>query len=245
MKIKTIASAAALAATLLTGSGAFAVPLVPTVSFSPGSTLTTTGLSSFTTSGTGMSGMSVTAYFSGGSSETVSWAAGVSPAGAATGTNWSLGFAGATTFSPFWELLTTGNLAASITRLVIDGRPGDTIFDTINGTETTPGSANGLPFSDVDGPADLLVSASYTNQVALNGTIYGDLFTILDIGFAATTGTAGDGLRADSRLIFTADTDNTALAGDITTVPEPTTMALLSLGLLGLGCLRRKARNGH
>lgn len=240
MKIKTIASATALAATLFASSSAFAVPLTPTVSFSPGSTLTTTGLSSFTTSGTDMSGMSVTAYFSGGSSETVSWAAGVSPAGAATGTNWSLGFAGSTTFSPFWELLTTGNLAGAITRLVIDGQPGDTIFDTINGTETTPGSANGLPFSAVDGPAGLLVSARYTNQVALSGTIYGDLFTILDIGFTPVTGGNG-GLGADSRLIFTADTDNTALAGDITTVPEPTTMALLSLGLLGLGCLRRKA----
>lgn len=233
MKLNKLVSAIALIAS----SSAFATSITPTVSFSPGTTLNTSALSSFTTSGAQMAGTSVTAYFSGGASETVSWLAGTAPAGAATGTGWSLGFAGSTTFSPFWELLTT---TASITRLVIDGRPGDTIFDTILDPETSPGSARGTAFSSVDGPAGLAVTAAYTNQVGIGGTVYGDLFTVLDIGFSQLTG--GGGLEAGSSLIFTADTDNTLIAGDITNVPEPGTMALLGLGLVGLTYRRRKAK---
>ena len=228
-----------LAAALLASSSAFAVSITPTVSYSAGTTLNTSALSTFTTSGAQMAGTSVTAYFNGGTSETISWLAGAGTAGAATGTGWSLGFAGSTTFSPSWEFLTSSGLIGLITRLVIDGRPGDTIFDTILDPETSPGSARGTAFSSVDGPEGLAVAATYTNQVAVGGIVYGDLYTVLDISFLSPTGAVG-GLGADSRLLFTADTDNTLIAGDITTIPEPGTIALLGLGLIGLALKRRR-----
>jgi hypothetical protein len=242
MKLNKLATATALAVTLIASSSAFAAPITPTVSFDPGTTLNTTGLSTFTTSGAQMAGMSVTAYFSGGASETVSWVAGIGDAGSATGTDWSLSFLDSTTFNPnVWTLATTNSLAAAMTRLVIDGQPGDTIFDTIQDPVTTPDSARGWAFSDVDGPAGLSVAATYRNQVALNSVVYGDLFTVLDIGFSPAAGTSGGGLGASSTLTFIADTDNTAIQGDLNPIPEPATIALLGLGLLGLGFMRRKA----
>jgi hypothetical protein len=85
------------------------------------------------------------------------------------------------------------------------------------------------------------VAATYRNQVALNSVVYGDLFTVLDIGFSPAAGTSGGGLGASSTLTFIADTDNTAIQGDLNPIPEPATIALLGLGLLGLGFMRRKA----
>lgn len=241
MKLNKLANVTALAVTLIASSNAMAVVITPNVSFDLVKTLNTTGLTNATTNGVQMAGMSVTAYFGAIPFETVTWTtAGIGSAGAATGTNWSLGFAGDTTFDLSWELLTTSDLAATMTRLVIDGRPGGTIFDTIIEPETTAGSARGAPFSAVDGPDGLRVAATYRNQIALNNVVYGDLFTVLDIDFSTTTGAAG-GLGANSRLTFIADTDNTLIKGDIRDIPEPGTLALLGLGLLGLGFMRRKA----
>lgn len=179
--------------------------------------------------------MEVTAYFDDNTSETVVWSILTAPAGAAIGTDWSVGFAGSTTFDPSWQVLNNKS-GTLMTRLLIDGRPGSTIFDTISDPETTPGSARGKAFSAVDGPADLSVSATYRNQVALNNVVYDDLFTVLDIGFSSTTPSNG----LSGRLIFTADTDNTSIRGDINQVPEPVSLALFGIGLAGLGFMRRR-----
>lgn len=223
---------------------AYAVPITPTISFDPGTPYTTTGLTDASTSGSNMAGMEVTAYFDNNSSESATWVATNDTGGAAAGTNWSLGVTGETTFiNPFTMTL---SLAQEIvlTRLVIDGRPGDTVFDVISGDNLTPESYNGRVISFVYGPEELNITATYRNEVALNNVLYGDLYTLLDLSFSGANG----GLQGGNSLYFIADTDNTAIAGDLKLatapepVPEPSTLFLLGSGLAWLGLYARKRK---
>ena len=230
---------------LLASQSAFAVPITATALLDSGINYNTTGIAGFATTGAMMSGMTIEVFFDDGSSDTGVWASTGSSSGGASGTGWSMSQSG-TTFSNSFRLSNTSASMLSITRLVLDGRPGDTVFDYTRSIVQTPGSADGGNITDasgspdVDGPAYLSVDGTYRNQVALNGTFFGDLYTVLDLTFGDVTG-APSGLKAGDRVSFTSDTDNTAIQGDITPAPAPSVLALLGLGLLGMTFARRKA----
>ncbi|NLX22802.1 MAG: PEP-CTERM sorting domain-containing protein [Phycisphaerae bacterium] len=76
----------------------------------------------------------------------------------------------------------------------------------------------------------------YTDIVSVIGEApVGDLYATIDITFRGTIPGGGS-------LIFQQDTDNVVENGTITPIPEPSTMLLLGIGLMGVAGIRRKMR---
>jgi hypothetical protein len=196
-------------------------------SYDSGTTYNTTALTGFSTNGDMMDGMQVTAYTSGGT-QVLTWATTGSGSGGVTGTGWSLLQSGDTFSTDSWTLW--AQAGTTISRLVIDARPGSTVFDTITDPVTSPGSARGAAFAPQSVPSSLL-SATYRDLLGVGGTVYGDLYLQLDLQFVGFT---------DATMKFTADTDNASIKGDIVPSPEPLTLLLLGLGLTGIAGLRRR-----
>ncbi len=206
-----------------------------TVTTDVGTLHTTSALSGYATAGDDMVGMNVTAYFSDDFVETVNWSASGVDAGQAVGTGsaWSLSESGNTFATDGWSL--TNSRSASMLQLVIDGKPGDTMFDVAidsagnvlpgqGGTASvfgTVGSASGWTFET---SSDIDMTATYRNAVGLGANApVGDLYTTLDLSFT-------NGLAGGNSIAFTGDTDNAETAGDITpSVPEPTTFIIWSV----------------
>jgi hypothetical protein len=251
-----------------------------TIATDPGTTQVTTALAGFSTFGgnaTGtaggpgvatndMNGMTLTATFADGSSETVVWNTTGAFAGGASGTGWSIGLSGDTYWPAFSNFFLSNGSGKTMARLVLDGGPGDTVFDRFTNTPSvnnsrTPGSAdggdfilwnvNGVPAFGVgsfntDGtlnidytPSPLNITATYRNAVALSGNApLFDLWRVLDISF-------DNGLRTTTSIEFGQDTDNLSISGDIREepIPEPGTLALLSLGAVGLVLARRRRKS--
>lgn len=225
---------AGLIACALTIGGALTAQSAVIVSSDNGTLFNTGGLTGFTTDGTGMVGMAVTAIFADTSSETIAWASSGGTSGSASGTDWAL-FETGDTFGGVWTLANITGQA--ITDLIINGVPGDTIFDRSAPSPGSPDSFSGLDFF-LDGGNTFLgdITATYRNALGIGGAApVGDLFTQLELEF-----TSAGAFASGSTLTFVADTDSAATAGDITEVSEPGMLVIFGLGLVGLGVARRR-----
>ena len=176
-----------------------------------------------------MTGMEVTATFGDGGSTTGFWATTGATAGAASAAGWNLSLDG-DTFTADWNFTYTNR---SLTNLFIDAGAGDTVFDVINSPSLSPGSSIGREIElSVDSPWD--INATYSGQVAVGGTVYGDLYRYLSLDFTEYVGTTGN------LVSFRADTDNLVFPLEPNPVPEPTTMILFGTGIAGLAAIRRR-----
>lgn len=206
--------------TTLTAAGATGAS-AQTVSYDPGTTHHATALTGFATTGSGMGGMKVTAFFTDGSQSTQTW-------GDLGGGMWGvqnaayavlLG-AAADSYTEPWRLLDNSGLG--ISRVVFNGAPGGTVFDVIPDPWLTDGSAQGRAVSVV--PTDFPVTAAwYRNLVGIGAAApLLDLYETLDMSFKYPVGPNG--------VQFIADTDNIGIRGTITSAPEPATFGLIAFG---------------
>jgi hypothetical protein len=166
-----------------------------------------------------MGGLHVTAFFTDGSSAAGAWGDLGGGFWGVSLPSYSLRLPGpADTFVMPWTFLNTSG--AGLTRLILRGAPGGTVFDILPPNPITPGSAEGLAMQLIGGDPFGTI-ATYRNVVGIGAAPpLGDLFETLDITFQTpVTLTA---------IEFITDTD---LVGRITQTPEPATYAMLAFGL--------------
>jgi hypothetical protein len=217
-----------VAALALAAAGSAQATITYTTTPAPGTVIP--GVATFQTTGAMMDGMSITANFTGGFSETRLWADTGAVSGGVTGTGWSLSQSG-DTYSNYWSF--DDNRSGSLLSLVLNGNTGFTLFDRTNPGPGTPGSSFGWDFSSgsFDDWYNPNVTVNYSDRVALPGqNAVGDLWQVMTVNF-------GSGYNGDFRFIQ--DTDNDIRA---TQVPDPGMLSLIGLALAGLGFTVRKRK---
>lgn len=169
-------------------------------------------LSDYETEGDDMDGMLVTAYF-GASSSSGNWADDVNDdegGEVVVSGKFSLTESG-DTWASNWTLTNLSN--DHLTRLILFGPPGNTLFDIDFSNPSTPHSENGRTFTYKGGSYDGDIDVLYTDIVSVIGEApVGDLYATIDITFRGTIPGGGS-------LIFQQDTDNVVEDGTITPIP--------------------------
>lgn len=189
-----------------------------------------------------LAGMNVQALFSDGSMESLIWTDMGGATGGVTGTNWSMTATG----NALNSVTLTNNRAESLVEFLMDGGPGDGVFDIGAPAFTatrTPNTNIGNSFQVNSEPEDLTYNVVYFDPVRINMLPpNGDIFRSLRVGITGGA-SIGGGLGSGDVLRWNTDMDALSIAGDIRPVPAPTTLALL-LGGLGSGALIRRRRRG-
>lgn len=208
----------------------------------PGTTAYVDSIASYSTTGLSMTGMQVGVTYADSTTQWVSW----DDRGAGTGalgSNWSLQMfdpAASTYYGSYWIFDSSDDSAGEtlIDSLSLYGFANNVVFDDDVVYEGTLGSARGIPLviDFYQAPVTTYsggIKVSYEGAVALTGTSpYGDLYQGMRIDF-----TDGIPFTAGDTFAFYQDTDNI-----VDPVPEPATILLFGLGLMGLAGIRARRR---
>lgn len=232
--LATIAVAAGVALGASSAANAFVIVNGGNVSNIP-------ALTGSTTTGSMMDGLAVTAYFNRVAAPTLFWggiAGGSANDGGVFGTGWSLTLDG-DTFNANWNFTFATNNLGQLTRLTLDGLAAFTVFDRTNPSSGTPGSANGRDFVVTGGCVGCDGTVTYDYMVSIGGNpAVGDLFQTVDINFASANGNGNANTGPRANFTFGQDTDSDI--SRVSQVPEPGSLALTALALLGLTAFRRR-----
>jgi hypothetical protein len=235
----------AMAAAVATAAAA---PLAAqTNSFVAGTQFNGPAITGSATSGALMAGMTVSVDFTDTPSASGAWG---DLGGGTCGVNFG-GFTltlgcGSDTFNTSWSV--NNATSRGVRSIRLNGASGRTVFDcgwtgsSCNNTGTGPldgtvNSADGRSLTSFGGSYTGGVVGQYSNLFGVNGAApVGDLFEQLTITFS-------DVLGAGGTYQFRADADNSSFdAPPPVAVPEPATLALTLVGLIGMGSVARRRR---